>query len=48
MFIRRERFFQRVVAGMVRDVLNYRVIVETYPFSNGVVSGLIPDVKASL
>ena len=29
-------------------ILNYRVIVERYPFSNGVVGGLIPVVKCSL
>ena len=28
--------------------LNYRVIVEKYPFPNGVVGGSIPVVKSSL
>jgi hypothetical protein len=28
--------------------LNYQVIVERYPFPNGVVGGLIPAVKSSL
>jgi hypothetical protein len=29
-------------------ILNYRVIVERYPFMNGVVGGLISVVKFSL
>ena len=28
-------------------ILNYRVIVERYPFSNGVVGGLIPAVTGN-
>ena len=29
-------------------ILNYRVIVERYPFSNGVVGGLIPVVTGKI
>ena len=29
-------------------IINYRVIVERYPFSNGVVGGSNPVVKSSL
>ena len=34
-----------IVLGWIRDDPNYRVIVERYPFPNGVVSGLIHAVN---
>ena len=38
----------KIFLGQSKMTLNYPVIVETYPFSNGVVGGSMLAVKSSL